>query len=77
MTDRPLTKTQARLLAAVERTHSEEPSKLRAVRHSTHDRVRKALNGGVPAVLIAERMGLTRSRIYQMRDQANAYDVGG
>jgi hypothetical protein len=33
-----------------------------------HASVRKALKAGVPVALIADRLGVTKARVYQMRD---------
>lgn len=70
--DRPLTKSQERAIAAVTKAREEEAHKIQAVAQVTYTKVAKALKAGVPAVVLASRLGVSRARIYQMRDQAEA-----
>lgn len=63
---------QARV-AAIETAREKEDEAIRAVLNRSREGVRKALDAGVPARIIAERIGVSSARVYQMRDEALAY----
>lgn len=55
--------------------HAQEQAKvdqLAQAQAATARQVAEAIAAGVPAVLIAARLGLTKQRIYQLRNQALA-----
>ena len=71
-----LTKKQQNAMLAIERTRAAEDAAVLAVTNRSREAVRKALEGGVPARLIASRLGVSAARVYQMRDEAVAYAEG-
>lgn len=72
MTTQQLTRSQQRALDAVLAARSVEPDRVQAAVLTTKVKVAKALDAGVPAVVLAEHLGVTRARVYQMRDEAAA-----
>lgn len=68
-----LTKTQQKRVEAVETARAKEAEAVRAVQNRAREAVRKALAAGVPARLLADRLGISPARVYQMRDEAQAY----
>lgn len=68
-----LNKTQRKRLDSVEKARMSEPEAIRAVYHRTYESVRKAVNAGVPVRILADRLNVSAARVYQMRDQADAY----
>lgn len=72
MTTQQLTRSQQRALDAVLAARAVEPERVHAVVLITKAKVAKALDAGVPAVVLAERLGVSRARVYQMRDEAKA-----
>jgi len=68
-----LTKRQQAQVVAIETSRAEEDGKMRAVANRSHEAVRKALANGVPARVIATRLGVSPARVYQMRDAAIEY----
>lgn len=71
----PLTKRQQRLIEDILSAKAAEPGLIRAVQHKTHDKVRRAMERGIPAPILASVMNVSRARVYQMRDQADAFDA--
>lgn len=66
-----LSEKQASLLRDVLDRRGDETNAIEAyekAQRSLHGAVRKALRAQVPAVLIAERLNVTKGRVYQMRD---------
>lgn len=54
-------------------TREQEQARLLAEAQArTAEQVAEAIAAGVPAVLIAAKMGLTKQRVYQLRNQALA-----
>lgn len=74
MNDRPLTETQERLLAGAVAAHRDEPRRVQEARYPTKERVLLALEVGVPAAVLADALGVSRARVYQIRDEAIAED---
>lgn len=54
----------------IERTREQHEKALAKVTQASREAVAKALSNGVPARLIASRLGLSTARVYQMRDEA-------
>lgn len=71
----PLTKRQQRLITDILSAKAAEPDLLRAVQHKTHDKVRRAMERGIPAPILAAVLDVSRARVYQMKDQADAFDA--
>lgn len=65
-----LTKTQQRKIAAVEKARENEPVAIKAAQNKAREAVRKALEAGVPARILADRLSVSPARVYQMRDEA-------
>lgn len=59
---------QARLLAAVKTAQAEAEEATARARATRQRAVVAALDSGITAVQIAESLGVTRARVYQMRD---------
>lgn len=68
-----LSKRQQAQVVAIETARAEEGEKVRAIVNRAHEATRKALANGVPARVIAMRLGVSPARVYQMRDNAQAY----
>jgi hypothetical protein len=68
-----LSKRQQTQVLTIEAARAVEDEKVRAVLHKSREAIRKALASGVPARVIASRLGVSPARIYQMRDEAVAY----
>lgn len=65
-----LTKVQQKKIAAVEKAREDEPAAIKAVQNKAREAVRKALDVGVPARILADRLSVSPARVYQMRDEA-------
>lgn len=65
-----LTRSQRRALNAVLSARTAQADRVHAAVLATKMKVVKALEAGVPAVLLAEHLGVSRARVYQMRDEA-------
>lgn len=70
-----LSPDQTYLLQTVEHARDEEPYRIREALNVTREAVRQALAAGVPARLLADLLGVSAARVYQMRDQATAYEA--
>lgn len=70
MTTTQLTRSQQRALDSVLSSRETEPERVQAAVLATKAKVAKALRVGVPAVVLAEALGVSRARVYQMRDEA-------
>ena len=66
-----LSSEQRHALDKAIQSNRHEAGRLREVRDVLKTDVRDALAAGVPARLLAAELGLTRGRVYQMRDEAN------
>ena len=68
-----LTKAQQRRVEAVEKARAAEADAIKAIQNRAREGIRKALDAGVPARILADRVGVPPARIYQMRDEALTY----
>lgn len=69
-----LSRSQHRHVEAVLAAREQEPEALRAVQNRAYSAVLRAMESGVPARLLADRLGVSPARIYQMREEAIAYE---
>lgn len=65
-----LTKTQQKKIESVEKARENEPAAIKAVQNKAREAVRKALDAGVPARILAGRLSVSPARVYQMREEA-------
>lgn len=70
-----LTAKQRRRYESVKRMRESEDMRVRRAMNITREAVRVALEVGVPARLLATALSLSHARIYQMRDEAIAFDA--
>lgn len=66
-----LTTRQQRLIASVVASREAEPLAARKAAEKTFRATARAMQAGVPAVVLAEALGVSRARVYQMRDEAD------
>ena len=65
-----LTKSQQKKIESVEKARKNEPAAIKAVQNKAREAVRKALDAGVPARTLADRLSVSPARVYQMREEA-------
>lgn len=68
-----LTKRQQNKIAAIESARQKEDAQVKALVNRSREAVRKALEADVPARIIADRLGVSAARVYQLRDAAEQY----
>lgn len=68
-----LSDEQRETVTAVEQARDSEAARVLAALNVTRESVRAALASGVPAYVLATTLGVSRARVYQMRDEATAY----
>lgn len=68
-----LSKRQQNRVEAVETARSKEAEQIKSVQNKSREAVRRALEVGVPARILADRLGVSPARVYQMRDEAQAF----
>lgn len=68
-----LSDEQRDAVAEVEQARDSEAAAIRAALNVAREAVRRALAAGVPAHVLADRLGVSRARVYQMRDEAQTY----
>lgn len=71
-----LSRDQKNRLARVERAREREKRAAQEAMQETRMQVRAALEAGVPARVLSDRLGLSLARIYQMRDEAGRAIAG-
>lgn len=71
-----LSPDQTALLDAVVKADETEFQRVRDARDELKERVVDALDHGVPAKIIAASLGVSRGRVYQMKDELEASRAG-
>lgn len=68
-----LSEAQRNALVDVQQAHATEAVRLARAKNSKREAVRVALEAGVPARVLMAALGVGRARIYQMKDEAEAF----
>lgn len=69
-----LTKDQLTLLERARQAKDSEPDRLAHQRQVLKMRVHDALEAGVPHTVVADTLGVTRPRVYQLNTEAERFE---
>lgn len=70
-----LNKIQRKYLRELDVARDTEDARIREVRQDLRRRVKKAMESGVPVVLLSRHLDVSLARVYQMRDEVDAAPV--